>query len=602
MFHASNRCLPRRRGAVLLLTVFLMVFLIGIIAFAVDIGYVLVAKTQVQNAADAAALAAGATMVTDTNDSMTTGKQIGGMNKVGNKNVVLKDSDFVFGTWDTATRTFAPSQNGLSNAVKVTARADDSTSGAVPLFFGAVFDQHSVNVKASAIATCNPRDICFVVDLSSSMNDDTDPANTASLNASFPGVGSQMMQKYFDDLNFGTYPGPTYTGPKVGAPLGCTAISGLTNTTSSPLLYSKKAYVQSQYSYTVPSQYLIYVAGDGSGKPADSSANRTKKAYSWVIDEQLGGKSGAALSGLGIMRNAKPNLDSSNSSYYTYWKAYIDATPSNLGYLSYVKIIEPCGRDGLPFSGTSSLLSPASVDAPYYVHHTESTDAGNFEFPAGEMPTHSARRSLISAIKVIADRNQNINAGAQQDWVAIVTYYNQSNVKIEHNLNVDYQGAMQASATLQSCGVATSCTATETGLMQAIALFDAQGRKNANKVVVLLTDGKPNLYSSSNTAISNYRNAHGNSNFYGGTGSYPQDAAMIQASIMQGKNWMFFPVELGLAGDGDFMNRIYSIGKGKTGSTDISPYAATGNPANYEAELKKIFVEIISSPKVRLVQ
>ena len=38
---------------------------------------------------------------------------------------------------------------------------------------------------------------------------------------------------------------------------------------------------------------------------------------------------------------------------------------------------------------------------------------------------------------------------------------------------------------------------------------------------------------------------------------------MMQASIMQGTNWMFFPIEIGLQGDADFMDRIYSVGKGR---------------------------------------
>ena len=599
MLGLINRDKPRRRGAILLLTVFLLVFLLGVIAFAVDIGYILLAKTQLQTAADSAALAAGATMGNDQTTSIATGKQFAGLNTVAGQHAIVASSDIVYGTWDTGSRTFTPTQNGLGNAVKVTARADNTTSGAVPLFFGAVFGQHSVDAQASAVATANPRDICFVVDLSSSMNDDTDPANTASINASYPGVATQMMQKFFNDMNFGTYPG---TSAKVGAPLGGTAISSLTNTSSSPLLYKKKATILSTYHYTVPSQYLIYVSGDGSGKTADSSTSRTQKAYSWVIDEQLGGKSGAALAGLGLMRNALPNLDSTNSSYYTYWKAYIDSTPSNLGYLSYVAAFEPDGRDVAPFSG-SSLLSPMSVDAPYYVHHTESTDAGNYEFPAGEMPTHAARRSIISAIKVIMDRNQAIATTSQQDWVSIVTYYNQSHVSIAHNLDTDYNGAINAACTLQACGVSSSCTATETGLMQAITLLTTQGRTNSNKVVVLLTDGKPNLYSSSSGTISSYMLANPNSNYStSGTTMTAENAALMQDSIIQGKNWMFFPILIGLEGDPSFMNQMYSIGKGRTTQTDTSPYLATGDPTNYETELKNLFNQIISTPKVRIVQ
>jgi Flp pilus assembly protein TadG len=578
-----------------MLTVFLMVFLLGMIAFALDIGYVLLAKTQLQTAADSAALVAAGTMGNTDINPVTEAEKFANWNKVGNQNVIIKDQDVVYGTWDVGSRVFTPSQEaGISNAVKVTARADNTTSGSIPLFFGPVLGVNSVNTKASAVAVANPRDICFVVDLSSSMNDDTDPANETTINNKYANVGTGMMQKFYTDMGFGAYPG---TQQSIGEPLGATSLSTLASTSNSPLRYSQKSYVLSHYSYTVPPAYLIYVTGDGSGKTADTSATAKVKAYSWVIDEQMGGKSGSA-SIPGIMKNAQPPLNTSGECY-TYWKAFIDylGTNKKLGYLEYVKKFEPCGRDKAPFSGTSSLLSPMSVDSPYYVHHSESTDAGTYEFPAAEMPTHSARRAIIGAIKVIKDRNDSVNDSTQQDWVSIITYSTTSNIVIEHPLDIDYDNAIKSACTLQACGATSSCTATETGLKKAIDLFIAQGRKNTNKVVVLLTDGKPNLLVNN---PSTYMAQHPNSNY--GSDSY-ENAAIMQAAVIQAKNWSFFPIETGLEGSTtNFMDRIYSAGKGYSTKTSVSPYTATGNPATYETMLRDLFKKIITSPKVRLVQ
>ena len=61
---------PRqRRGVIILLTLFLMVFMISMIALAIDIGYLELAKAQIQDAADAAALAAAAELIDD--DALT---------------------------------------------------------------------------------------------------------------------------------------------------------------------------------------------------------------------------------------------------------------------------------------------------------------------------------------------------------------------------------------------------------------------------------------------------------------------------------------------------------------------------------------------------
>jgi Flp pilus assembly protein TadG len=613
-----NKRTRSRRGAIIFLTAFLIIVFLGMIAFAVDLGYIFTAKTQLQTAADSAALAAAATMGSVEDESVRKAKEFAGLNKIGPESVVINDSDVVYGLWDTNSKTFTESPAGYGNAVRVTARADASTSGAVPLFFGAIFGRPSVDLAASAVATTNPRDICFIVDLSSSMNDDTDPGKTTSINNNYAGAGTAMMQKLFNDLNFGTYSssGPHYAA---GVPVLPATVSGTTASTGTvanlyktkvsngvttyigPLFY-KNAKNKTSYNgvtYTIPSQYLIYTAGDGSGQAATPQAQWETKAYSWIIDEQLGGISGEIATKIGVMANAKPDLNSTNGAYYTYWKAFIDAYPSKLSYLNYVTKIEPCGRDGKPF-GSSPLLSPISIDAPYCVYHDEETDAGLKEFPAAEMPTHAARRAIVSALKVIKDRNEIINDLSQQDRVSIVTFSTKENVVIEHPLNTDYEAAMDIACKLQSCGANYSCTASETGILKSIELFQSQGRAHTNKVVVFLTDGLPNLYTNNPPASISYNGAT-NTNY---TGSTAEKAAMYQVSVMLSKNWIFFPLEIGLQGNEDFMHRMLNIGKGVTSfdSTTGYPYSAAGDPAKYEPTLKKIFNDIITAPKIRLVQ
>src|SRR6476661_2659849 len=51
-----------RRGAVIVLAAVLMTILVGMVAFAIDCGVITLAHTQLQNAADAGALAGAATL------------------------------------------------------------------------------------------------------------------------------------------------------------------------------------------------------------------------------------------------------------------------------------------------------------------------------------------------------------------------------------------------------------------------------------------------------------------------------------------------------------------------------------------------------------
>ncbi len=58
-----------RRGNIIVLSAFMMVFLCAILAFAVDAGYMYVVRTELQNSADSAALAGAARLYPITGSS-----------------------------------------------------------------------------------------------------------------------------------------------------------------------------------------------------------------------------------------------------------------------------------------------------------------------------------------------------------------------------------------------------------------------------------------------------------------------------------------------------------------------------------------------------
>ena len=78
-------------------------------------------------------------------------------------------------------------------------RTNAANGGSTGLFFGRIFGKSSQDQSATAVATMNPRDIAFVVDLSGSMNDDTTPSSST--------FSSSLMQAVYTNFNFGTYPG-----------------------------------------------------------------------------------------------------------------------------------------------------------------------------------------------------------------------------------------------------------------------------------------------------------------------------------------------------------------------------------------------------------
>jgi len=351
-------------------------------------------------------------------------------------------------------------------------------------------------------------------------------------------------------------------------------------------------------------------------KPTPNSSNSTSYAF-WemYLDYVILSQKITSTSSKGKPRPSYPvTVPVNQSSYHIdgmsnpYPDAFPDATSTEaqsyrnkIGYRTFVQFMMDFGREAQPVSGQYVPLSRFSSYCPW---HNEATDGGTFSFPPREQPTHSARRAIIAALQIIKERNATVSDPTQRDWVSIITFDTVSGVQVAMRLTYDYDAAMQTCTTFQAVSDINSSTATETGLITAkthIASsgIGSHGRTYADKVVVLLTDGIPNLYSSSTSQINNYISQHSSSDFYSG-GEYAKNAALMQSTQMQLQKWMVFPVGIGLGCNYDFMDRAARMGG--TANSDGRGPRGSGNPAEYEQRLKDIFDAIISNPKARLVK
>ena len=115
-----------RRGAVVVLAGFLMVVMLAMIAFALDIGYIALAKTELQNAADASAVAGVAGLIDSESEAIQQAKIYAQSNRAASRDVeMLPGQDIVLGVWDANSRAFQPlssSSGSTPNAVQVTTR------------------------------------------------------------------------------------------------------------------------------------------------------------------------------------------------------------------------------------------------------------------------------------------------------------------------------------------------------------------------------------------------------------------------------------------------------------------------------------------------
>jgi Flp pilus assembly protein TadG len=179
--HQSPR--KYRRGAIAPLTAVLLIPLLGMIAFAVDMGWITHSQNELQSAADAAALAGAAQlpgnwasyyMITQNGQTplqqaaaqsalltaaeksaSSYAKMYAGYNRAGGvDSLTLLDSDIEFGFTDASGNyTPAPTYTGYPNTIKVTLRRDSTANGSLGLFFARVLGMDTVDLKATAAAT-----------------------------------------------------------------------------------------------------------------------------------------------------------------------------------------------------------------------------------------------------------------------------------------------------------------------------------------------------------------------------------------------------------------------------------------------------------------
>jgi Flp pilus assembly protein TadG len=159
----------------IILTALMLVLMLGMAAFAIDIGIMMLARTELQHAANAAALAAAGDLIPDNGGlygqadmtaEITSARakavQFAGLNQVRNVAPVVNlntanttTGDVVIGYLSNPsdpTQTMSFNNMNLANAAQVTVRRTTSQNGEVPLFFARVLGTNSRAAQATATA------------------------------------------------------------------------------------------------------------------------------------------------------------------------------------------------------------------------------------------------------------------------------------------------------------------------------------------------------------------------------------------------------------------------------------------------------------------
>jgi Mg-chelatase subunit ChlD len=168
--------LPKnRRAAMLVLIAFCLPLCIIMAAFAVDVAWMQLVRTELRTATDSAARAGAKELSLAQNQSAARqrAKQAAARNDVAGSPLRLANSDILIGQSKQATVTsrFAFSTNSSKpNAVRVFGRrTNGSLDGPVGLMFAGVLGVDEFQPEHVAASTQLDRDICLVVDRSGSM-------------------------------------------------------------------------------------------------------------------------------------------------------------------------------------------------------------------------------------------------------------------------------------------------------------------------------------------------------------------------------------------------------------------------------------------------
>lgn len=155
----SNPRLHRqRRGSVASFLAILMMPMLALLALFVDYGFLLYARTDMQRAADQAALAAVQDLVPDLDgdqdfdQARATARQYVQQN-LGDQ-FVVNDSDIEIGRYnpDSIYTNVELLDNGTADCVRVTVRRDPSANSSISLYFARLFDKDTEDITATAAA------------------------------------------------------------------------------------------------------------------------------------------------------------------------------------------------------------------------------------------------------------------------------------------------------------------------------------------------------------------------------------------------------------------------------------------------------------------
>ncbi len=545
----------RRKGAIAVLAAIFMVAMLGMVAFSVDVGFVANTNAELQRAADAAALAAAGVLVNGNGAATTAAQNYLALNTVAGKVIDPANMTVEIGTWSTTSNSFTPT-SASPTSVRVTV-LDNSE----PLFFGRVLNKNSVDLQAQSVAMHQPRDIMLVLDFSASMAYDSQLRSWSNLGSSYV---TSCLQQIYTDMGSPSYGTLQFT-PQYATITGMTPTNGnmaqivTTLQSNSVAVNSTKSISQVKIQFTDGTTQTISGGGATSGTFKGTGSNASKTVQTaWVKSgtNDSGNPSGSGerfdsdtttlLKCFGLTNVNYPYSGDSWANYFDYVQSDSDTNSAGFankyGYLTWINYLE----------------------ANRYTNQQTPILAQTHEQPVGALKDS------------VANFMSYITAAAEDDrmGLSIYTYTDQTAV-LESALTYNYQ-SLSGIVSARQAGHYTGGTNIYNGMQTARLQLQNNGRANAFKMMVLMTDGVANLPGSTTNA---------------------KNLVIQEANAAAAAKIPVVTISMGALADTALMGQVASI----TGGVyfDI-PGGQTAS--QYSAQLQAVWKQVADNRPLKLVQ
>ena len=580
----SNGGRHMRRAAVIVQVAVMSTVILGFGALAVDIGFLYTAKAELQAAADAAALAGAAQLAAegDVNPgelARMVAQEYSLKHEVaGAPAYVDLYSDIELGkaVYNPVTQKFQFEPSAYNyDAVRVTVkRTSESMEGAIPLMFANIYGDGEKGLWARASAVLIPRDIAVVIDLSNSMcydsllrywnRSDGGYSNLRDVwcalddpEPSRPYIpGSELETEYAGD-----------TGPTFGemAEWGDPLLPGVYDPTSDPGLWripksstctesaARTAIETRGYS---TSEVNAILSGSVDGSYSTQWRNRVGVILGLAIwhSGKTGGLDPQGGNGNNTLGDSEmtwlvPPSFANNWSWSTYIDAVRNINPSQFRY-----------RFGLKTFTSFVMESRPQAYA---------TD-GLWATP--EQPLRAVKDAVQTMVDVITSLDS-------LDHMSLEVFA--SSARHQVNLSENLQGVANTLYERQS-GHWDTCTNIGGGLHEAIVeLKSSRARSASAKIIVLMSDGVPNINESGT--------------YVGDSDPGATNYAISKAEEAADEGFRIYTVSVGYNVDRELMQTIATKGHGQE-------FYAVGSPEEYTEQLEDIFRTLGGKRPVALIE